>query len=71
MKQLRKPQTVDMVAGYLLLDVVTFKERLRGSPISSQVLGNLLSDGTVSLATLSQNFRTLTLETQAYEDDDL
>lgn len=63
--------TIEQVAAYMLLDSVTFKERLRGAPISSQVFGNLLSGGSVNLATLSKNFKVLTEETAAYEDENL
>jgi len=71
LKQLRKEMTIDQVAAFMLLDTRTFTERLRGSPQSSQIFGNLISGGTVSLATLSQNFTVLSLETQAYEDENL
>jgi hypothetical protein len=71
MKPLRKEMTIEQVAAYMLLDSVTFKERLRGAPISSQVFGNLLSGGSVNLATLSKNFKVLTEETAAYEDENL
>jgi uncharacterized protein (DUF1697 family) len=71
MKPLRKEMTIDQVAAYMLMDTITFTERLRGSAVSSQALGNLLSGGTVSLATLSQNFTVLSQEVAAFEDANL
>jgi hypothetical protein len=72
MKPLRKEMRAEQVAGLMLMDVLTFKEKLRGAPISSQVFGNLLTDGgTVNLATLSKGFQLMTEETAAYEDENL
>lgn len=69
---LRTEMTIDKVASYTILDTQTFTERLKGTAISSQVLGNLLTPGgTVSLATLSANYRTLVDEIQAFADENL
>lgn len=69
---LRAEMTIDQVAAYTILDTQTFAERLKGTAISSQVLGNLLTPGgTVSLATLSSNYRTLVDEIQAFADENL
>jgi len=70
-KPLRKEMNADQVAALVFMDTVTFKDRLRGAAESSRTLGNLLSDGTINLSTLSQNFRTLTEEIAAFEDAQL
>ena len=70
-KPLRKEMNADQVAALVFMDTVTFKDRLRGAAESSRTLGNLLSDGTINLSTLSQNFRTLTEEIAAFEDTQL
>jgi hypothetical protein len=59
------------VAALVLMTETEFLQRLSGTEISSQVLGNLNDGGTVSLQVLSDNYNTLTLELRAFEDADL
>jgi hypothetical protein len=59
------------VASLLLMTEEEFLLLLPGTEVSSQVLGNLINGGTVSLQVLSDNFNTLTLELRAFEDADL
>jgi hypothetical protein len=59
------------VASLLLMTEEEFLLLLPGTEVSSQVLGNLINGGTISLQVLSDNFNTLTLELRAFEDADL
>jgi len=68
---LRKEQNAVQVAGYLTLPKDIFLQRLAGSGQSSQIFGNLISGGTVSLAVLSANFNQLVEDVGAYKDDEL
>jgi hypothetical protein len=66
-------EEVDIVkaSAWTFLDVTEFRERLQGSAISSQVLQNLLSGGTVSIGVFSDNFSTLVEELNLFEDSDI
>jgi len=70
-KPYRNEMNADQVAGLVLMPTNVFLDKLRGTDISSQRLGNLVNGGTVSLAVLSENFNTLVLEIRAFEDDNL
>lgn len=70
-KPLRSEMSIEQVAALTWLDTQTFRDRLAGSAKSSQVFGNLLGGGTVSLATLSANFKNLVEELAIYEDNNL
>jgi hypothetical protein len=70
-KPIRQEMSVDQVAALFFLETPDFIERLKGTAISSQVFGSLSNGGTVSLATLSQNFATLVKEIAAFEDENL
>lgn len=70
-KPLRQEMSIDQVASLTWLDTKTFRDRLAGTARSSQVFGNLLGGGTVSLAVLSANFKTLVDELAIYEDNNL
>ena len=67
----RKEQSADEVCGRLMIPTDVCLQRIRGSALSSQVVGNLLNGGTVSLAILSQNFQQLIIDTQAFRDGSL
>ena len=70
-KPFRREMDIVQVAAFTMLDTDTFRERLRGTAISSQVFGNLINGGKVSLAVLSANFETLVDELNLYEDEEL
>ena len=65
---LRAESNAEGVCSYLHIPLATCLDKIAGSLISSQQFGNILNGGTVSLATLSQNFEQLTLDTAAYDD---
>ena len=67
----RNEMNIDQVASLVLMTTEEFRRKLQGANISSQRLGNLVNGGTVSLAVLSENYNTLTLELRAFEDDNL
>jgi len=67
----RQEMDANQVAGYLLMPLQTFVQRLRGSNLSSQIFGNLLSGGTVGLGVLSANFDQLVEDVGAYKDTSL
>jgi len=71
MKPIRQEMAIDRVAALFFMQTQEFTERLRGTAVSSQVFGNLLTGGTVSLATLSANFNTLVQEIAAFQDENL
>lgn len=66
---LRSEMNIDQVAAFTFLTTEEFRVRLTGSTVSSQVFGNLLGGGRVSLATLSANFATLVDELGLYDDE--
>ena len=68
---IRREIGVDMVASLVMMTTEEFLIRLQGAAISSQELGNLTLNGTVSLETLSGIFATLVDETNAFRDDEL
>lgn len=70
-RPLREEMNIDQVAALLFLDTATFREKLTGAARSSQVFGNLLTGGTINLATLSGNFDVLIDELSIFEDADL
>ena len=67
----RNEMSASQIASFFLMPEQEFLRRLRASAISSVTFGNLLTGGRVSLAILSLNFITLSLEIQAYEDIEL
>ena len=67
----RQEMDANQVAGFLLMPLPTFVQRLRGSNDSSQIFGNLLSGGTVGLGVLSANFDQLVEDVGAYKDTSL
>jgi hypothetical protein len=67
----RAEQNADQVCGHLLIPTDVCLQRIRGSAQSSQIFGNLLNGGTVSLSILSQNFNQLVIDTQAFRDGSL
>lgn len=70
-KPFRNEMNAAQVAGFTFLTTETFLERLRGTDQSSQVFGNLLNGGTVSLATLSGNYVVLVAELGIFKDNEL
>jgi hypothetical protein len=64
-------QGPEQVCGLLLLPLDLCLERLAGSEQSAVAFGDLLSGGSVSLNTLSANFKVLTQELGAFQDDSL
>ena len=68
---LRVEQTAERVCGMLLLPLDECLNRIRGSAVSGGVFGNLLNGGKVSLPVLSENFRQLVIDVQAFEDGGL
>ena len=64
----RKEMDASQVAGYVMMPLGVFIQRLGGSNDSSQIFGNLLSGGTVSLGVLSANFDQLVEDLGAYKD---
>jgi hypothetical protein len=68
---MRSEQNAEQVCGHLLIPTNICLQRIRGSAQSSQIFGNLLNGGTVSLAILSQNFNQLVIDTQAFRDGSL
>ena len=64
----RREMNASQVASMTFLTTEEFLERLAGTAISSQVFGNLANGGTVSLATLSANFETLSIELNLFQD---
>jgi hypothetical protein len=68
---IRSEQNAEQVCGHLLIPTNICLQRIRGSAQSSQIFGNLLNGGTVSLAILSQNFNQLVIDTQAFRDGSL
>jgi hypothetical protein len=68
---IRKEMDITQVAAFSFITVDEFRARLQGSTISSQVFGNLLGGGTVSLATLQGNFAVLVDELGLFDDEDL
>ena len=64
----RREMTASQVASMTFLTTEEFLERLGGTAISSQIFGNLVGGGTVSLATLSANFETLSIELNLFVD---
>jgi len=64
----RREMNASQVASMTFLTTEEFLERLAGTAISSQVFGNLVGGGTVSLATISANFETLSLELNLFQD---
>ena len=67
----RKEMDASQVAGYVMMPLGEFVQRLGGSNLSSQIFGNLLSGGTVSLGVLSDNFDQLVEDLGAYKDTSL
>ena len=67
-KPFRNEMNLSQVAAFTFLTPEEFSERLGGTAISAQVFGNLLNGGTVSLATLSDNFETLSIELNLFQD---
>ncbi len=70
-RNIREEMTADQVAAYTLLPTDQFLRLLTGSAVSSQVFGNLLNGGTVNIATLSDNFNTLVVELNLFDDGNL
>jgi len=70
-KPFRAEMNAAQVAGFTFLTTENFIQLLRGTDLSSQVFGNLLNGGTVSLATLSVNFPTLVAELGIFKDNEL
>lgn len=67
----RQEMNAAQVAGYFLMPLEIFVQRLRGSNDSSQVFGNLLAGGTVGLGVFSANFAQLVKDVGAYKDTSL
>lgn len=65
---LRQEMNAKDVASYTFLPEDEFMERLEGASQSSQVFGNLLNNGTVSLGTLQAGFPTLVVELNLFDD---
>ena len=70
-KPFREEMNVDQIAAFTFLTTESFIERLSGTNKSSQVFGNLLNGGTVSLATLNANFENLVIEMGLFQDIEL
>lgn len=70
-ERFREEVGIVKASAWTFLDVTEFRERLQGSAISSQVLQNLLSGGTVSIGVFSDNFSTLVEELNLFEDSDI
>lgn len=64
---LRSEMTGPQICGYLLIDLDLCLAKIAGSDKSSQIFGNVLAGGTVSLGTLSQNFNQLVVDTGAFQ----
>jgi len=70
-KPLRSELDANQVAAFTFLSTDQFLERLKGTAISSQVFGSLLSGGKVNLATLNANFATMVDEMNLFVDIEL
>lgn len=68
MRPLREEMDANQVAAFTFLSTEQFLERLRGTAISSQVFGALLSGGKINLAVLNANFSTLVREMLLFQD---
>ena len=71
MAPFRAEMDLEQVASYTFLTPDEFRERLRGTAVSSQVFGNLLTGNKVSLDTLNSNFETLVDELNLFQDIEL
>ena len=70
-KPFRAEMNLAQIAAFTFLTPEEFSVRLRGTQLSSQAFGSLLNGGTVSLATLNLNFKTLVAELGLYADNEL